>query len=305
MRKGISRTLGLTFLQLLLWSCANNATDGPADIVSCFGQERKVDILGYDSDAMEPFISKDDRYLFFNSYKGAHNKDIFYAEKMNDTTFVFKGEVLGVNSDYVDANPTMDAQNRFYFISTRRLDSGNKTIFGGVFDSGRVRDLQVISGTINIPTPYWINMGVEISSDGRTLWVSNARFNSGDNFPTEGHIRFAVKTDSLFNIPDNETQILKNINTDAAIQYAGEISYDGLELFYSQVALSDPPVFKLLHAVRPQSDVPFGKPVAIEEPFKNDAHAVVEAPTLSADGKRLYYHKPDNGVFAIFMLRRE
>jgi len=306
-----SRYITLFFVGLLLLLCLSlpgceSSTD-PEEKASAshFDRERKVTIIGYDSDAMEPFISKDDRYLFFNSHKGAHNKDIFYAEKINDTTFVFKGEVQGVNSDYADANPTMDAENHFYFISTRHLDTGNQTLFGGIFDSGRVRDLREIKGTINIPTPYWFNMGVEIEADGRTMWVSSARFNAGENFPSEGNIRFAVKTDSLFNIPPGESDILKNINTDESIQYAGEVSNDGLEIFYSQVTLSDPPVFKLLYATRPQTDAPFGKPMAIEAPFKNDPQAFVEAPTLSADGKRLYYHKRDNDVFAIFMLRRD
>jgi hypothetical protein len=199
----------------------------------------------------------------------------------------------------------MDNQNNFYFISTRNIDNGIKTIYSGVFNNGVVSDLHQIDGTINITTPYWINMGVEISKDGNTLFTSNAKFNIGENFPHKGNIRFAIKSGDEFNIPSNETDILANINTDGAIEYAGELSADELELFYSQVTLSTPPVFKLFYAKRDRTNGVFGNPISITEPFEGNLNAFVEGPSLSNDGKRLYYHKLENGVFSIFMLLRE
>ncbi|NPA68809.1 MAG: hypothetical protein GXO50_09400 [Chlorobi bacterium] len=269
-----------------------------------FSGEKKVNIIGYNSDAMEPFITKDDKYLFFNNLDGDNNKDLFYAEKINDTTFLFKGEIQGVNTPYVDANPSMDTDNNFFFISTRDLDAGNKTLYEGIFDNGTVTQLHQISGTINIPDAYMINMGVEISKDGNTLFVSNAKFENGANFPSEGDIRFALKEGDDYNIPANESYILQNINTNYAIEYAGELSSDGLELFYSQVTLSDPPVFKLFRAERKNTAEPFSIPQSVNEPFKNNINAFVEAPSLSADEKKLYYHKLQNDTFSIFMLSR-
>ncbi len=291
-------------LIFFLTGCQKETITNPGEIDSEFTNERKVTIIGYTSDAMEPYISKDERYLFFNNHQGPNSKDIFYAEKVNDTTFIFKGEVQNVNSAYVDGNPTMDTQNNFYFISTRDLASGNKTIFSGIFNNGTVTNLHKVNGTINVPTPYWINMGVEISKDGNILFTSNAKFNIGDNFPNKGNIRFAIKSNNEFNIPNNEADILVNINTDEAIEYAGELSADGLELFYSQVTLADPPIFKLYYAKREQVNLKFGKPILITEPFKNNLSAFVEGPSLSNDGKRLYYHKLENNIFSIFMLSR-
>ncbi len=289
---------------LLLANCEkDDITD--SEIISEFVNEQKITITGYSSDAMEPFISKDDKYLFFNNLQGENGKDIYYAEKINDTTFEFKGEIRGVNSAYVDANPTMDAQHNFYFISTRNLDTNAKTIYGGIFNDGELTNLHIIEGSINISTPYWINMGAEISKTGNTLFVSNAKFNVGDDFPHEGNIRFAIRDGSEFNIPNNESDILKNINTDDAIEYAGELSADESELFYSQVKLSNPPVFKLYYAKREGAEGIFGKPVSITEPFFNNPNAFVEAPSLSNDGRNLYYHKLENGIFSIFMLSRD
>jgi len=300
----IIRLFGLLFLLVLSTSCEDGEVDNPS-IVSEFTNEQKVSITGYSSDAMEPFISKNGSYLFFNNLQGVNGKELYYAERINDTTFKFKGEIQGVNSTEVDGNPTMDEQNNFYFISTRNLNNGIKTIYAGVFSNGTVTALHEINGTINISTPYWINMGVEISKDGNTLFASNAKFNIGENFPHQGNIRFAIKSGNEFNIPNNEADILANINTDAAIEYAGELSANELELFYSQVTLSNPPVFKLFYAKREQASGVFGNPISITEPFAGNINAFVEAPSLSNDGKRLYYHKLENNVFSIFMLSRK
>jgi len=294
----------LLILIILLISCDKVSITNPEN-VSEFTNEQKVIITNYSSDAMEPFISKDGNYLFFNNLQGANGKELYYAERIDNTTFEFKGEVLGVNSFTVDGNPTMDEQNNFYFISTRNLDNGIKTIYGGIFNNGIVTGLHEINGTINITTPYWINMGVEISKNGNTMFTSNAKFNIGENFPHKGDIRFAVKSGNEFNIPDNETAILENINTDDAIEYAGELSTDELELFYSQVTLSNPPVFKMYYAKREQTNGIFGIPISITEPFKENSNAFVEGPSLSNDGKSLYYHKLENGIFSIFMISRE
>ena len=254
---------------------------------------------------MEPYISRDEKYLFFNNHKGENNKELYYAEKIENLIFQYKGEVHGVNTPDVDANPTMDSQNNFYFITTRDIDSGDfDTIYTGIFEEGFVKELKKVKGTINVDKKMWVNMGVEITRDGYEMYTSNARFKIGSDFPSEGDIRYAIKEDGEFNIPDNEQDILKNINTDYAIEYAGEVSENGLELFYSQVILSNPPIFKLYISKRTNNNEPFNSPKLIAEPFEENKNAFVEAPSLSPDGNRLYYHKLDNNKFSIFMLSR-
>lgn len=67
---------------------------------------------------MEPFITKDDRYLFFNSLNNGINTSLYYAEKENDTFFNFKGEIENVNGTdpHLDAVPSMDINNKFYYV---------------------------------------------------------------------------------------------------------------------------------------------------------------------------------------------
>ncbi len=303
------KLLRIWFLALLIFlvSCKSEVEPYTYEKSNEFVDEQGVQIIGYTGDAMEPFITKDDRYLFFNNLSGKNSKDIFYAIEISPTVFRFMGEVTGVNTSYVDANPTMDENNVFCFISTRYLsDDNNGTIFCGIFDDGTVTGLHQITGSVNISTPFWINMGVELSRDGKMMSVSSAKFMIGASFPYKGDIRFAVKNGDRFDIPDNESEILKNINTEDAIEYAGELSSDELELFYSQVWLTDPPVFKLLYARRKSTDEAFGYPESITVPFMEDKYAVVEAPTLSGDGRRLYYHKKGkDGLYHIYMITRE
>ena len=134
----MSARLNLTFAattiltQLLLSACsaqAGSAHDSkmrpPA--FTEFSNPEMVQILGYDdndgnsNDAMEPFISRDGNYLFFNSSNAAPTTSLFWATRINDVTFQYQGEMGGeVNSSGpLDAVASMDSNGIFYFITTR------------------------------------------------------------------------------------------------------------------------------------------------------------------------------------------
>ena len=295
--------LGISII--FLFNCNKNEVIDPGSN-SNFGNERKVVIMGYSDDAMEPFISKDGTFLFFNNLEGPNSKDIYFAEKVNDSTFQFKGEVQGVNGAFVDGNPTMDANGKFYFISTREYSpSDSVTIYSGNFNNGTVTDLQKVSGTINIPTPSWLNMGVEITADGKSMYTSYAFFNTQNNFPSKSNIRMARLENGSFNIPDNEDVVFSNINSAGSLEYAGEVSENELEMVYSRLTLSPTPVFKMFYTKRRSKSDAFDPPISISEPFRDDVNAFVEAPTFSSNGKIIYYHKRENGVISIFMLSRD
>src|SRR5471032_1721771 len=66
---------------------------------TAFANPSDVAITGYTGDAMEPFISRDGQYLFFNNRNDpAINTDIYCAARVDDQTFTFLGPVAGVNS---------------------------------------------------------------------------------------------------------------------------------------------------------------------------------------------------------------
>lgn len=82
-----------------------------------FGPEIKVNITGLSFDAMEPFISADGNTLFFNSLNSGGNTNLYYASKVDDTTFTFEGLVEGTydpTPDHLDAVASLDSLNNFF-----------------------------------------------------------------------------------------------------------------------------------------------------------------------------------------------
>ena len=67
---------------------SNTASDiNGTPIYPSFGLEIDVTINGLSFDAMEPFISADGNYLFFNNKNDGIDTKLFYATKINDSTF--------------------------------------------------------------------------------------------------------------------------------------------------------------------------------------------------------------------------
>ena len=93
---------------------------------------------------------------------------------------------------------------------------------------------------------------------------------------------------------------MQNINTDE-LEYAASISNDGLELYFTRADVStagDQVVgvrFRVLVAKRNRIHEPFGLPHMI-----SSIAGFVEAPTLTADGTTLYYHRRDGERFYIY-----
>src|SRR5580698_6132222 len=90
------------FLAFLPAGCGGSPqTSGvsPQSPYTAFSNPTPVTITGYSGDAMEPFISKNAQYLFFNNRNDPSiNTNLFYASRVDDQTFDYIGPVPGVNS---------------------------------------------------------------------------------------------------------------------------------------------------------------------------------------------------------------
>src|SRR6202021_223096 len=107
-----------------------------------FRDPRPVRILGYDGDAMEPFLSRDGRYLFFNNRNDpAIDTDLYWAERIDGLKFRFLGPLPGANSHALDAVASMDLGGNFYFVSSRDYAATGALIHRGRFHDGRVDDV--------------------------------------------------------------------------------------------------------------------------------------------------------------------
>ena len=300
----------IIFISLLIISCSSNDND---NIISqtypSFSSEIEVTIVGLSFDAMEPFVSSDGNYLFFNNLNDGINTKLYYATKVNDSTFNYVGELIGTNqtsTPYLDAVADMDANGNFYWTSTRNYPTELNNLFRGSFSSGNVTDIERVQGDFNMNIPGWLVMDHGISLDGQFLYFSNARLNETDCVgPCETTLGIAQKVNSsTFNTLPNSSSILQNINNADYIYYAPCISSDNLELYYTRYlkgTITPSTVFEICVAVRTNSSSEFSIPKVL---FSEVISNLVEAPTLTLDKNIIYYHQKTSDSHKIMMRYR-
>jgi hypothetical protein len=283
-------------LLLVLTSCrlAGSVASQNEREYTDFGNPARITIRGYSGHAMEPFITRDGRYLFFNnSNDPSVNTNLHYAERINDLTFAYKGEVAGVNTQALEGVPTMDKSGAFYFVSTRSYKETLSTIYQGRFSGGAVAGVKIVDG-VSEKAPGRVNFDVEVSADGRTLYFVDGVF-SGKPTPDRADIAIAVRGDAGFRRLAESAELLKNINTDA-LEYAACVSRDELELFFTRAGKNGPAIYR---STRKSLAQPFDRAAQVAA-----IKGFVEAPTLSPDSRSLYYHLKEGERFVIYRVTR-
>ncbi len=134
--------LRIIFLSLIIISCSSSDDDVTESLVyPSFGSEIEVTINDLSFDAMEPFLSPNGNYLFFNNLNDGINTKLYYATKINDSTFNYVGELMGSNqtiAPHLDAVADMDSNGSFYWTSTRDYPDELNNLFRGSFSDGNV-----------------------------------------------------------------------------------------------------------------------------------------------------------------------
>ena len=283
-------------LLLSLSTCqsAGNVASRKEPERTTFGNPERITIRGYKDHAMEPFITSDGRYLFFNnSNDPSVNTNLRYAERIDDLTFEYKGEVAGVNTQFLEGVPTMDKNGLFYFVSTRSYKETLSTIYQGRFSGGAVTGVKIVEG-ISEKALGRVNFDVEVSADGRTLYFVDGVF-SGKPVPDKADIAIAVRGDTGFRRLPGSAELLKNVNTEA-LEYAACVSPDNLELFFTRAENNGPAIYR---TTRKSDAQPFDRAARVAA-----IKGFVEAPTLSPDGRSLYYHLKEGERFVIYRVTR-
>ena len=263
-----------------------------------FGTPVPVTIEGYRGDAMEPFVSTDGKYLFFNNRNApGTNTDLLFARRVNDTTFAYAGALTGANSPALDAVASIDKSEHFYFVSTRSYSSTYATIYRGTFANGKISKVSIVPG-VSSATPGRVNFDATISADGNTLYFVDARFDDA-NQPITADLVIARKTPSGFARVADSARILAKVNT-RDLEYGAAISSDGLTLYFTRAAAplgsASPAIYV---ATRPQRTSAFGPPRKL-----TTLTGFVEAPALSPDGRAIYFHERVGATFRIFRAAR-
>jgi hypothetical protein len=282
---------------------ASTQYDGP--VTDEFKDPKKVEIVGYDGDAMEPSISRDGKYLFFNNLNDPHvDTNIYYARKIGNVKFEFIGEVKGVNSKELDGVPSLDKHNKFYFVSGRDYKNTFSTLYCGDFRDGEVKNVKQIKGDLSRRKAHWINIDLEISPDGNMIYYTDNEMQQG-GVPKSSNILIASENNGEFNKIANADEIMKNINTDE-LEYAPSITNNGLELFFTRASnlivgnQSAGSNLRVYVAKRKGVNEPFGEPSVI-----STIEGFVEGPSVTKDGRTLYYHKKDGSRFYIYRVVRK
>lgn len=287
----------LAFLIIVIFIFTRTFHKPSESLSTKFKNERVVNIIGYTGHAMEPFISRDGQYLFWNSLNDAVDTSVFYAKRLDDSDFQFMGKVGGVNAKppHLDAVASMDVNNNFYWVSTRNYPNVFENYRHGQFNNGVVTDIASVDGDFYIRQPGWIIMDAEISPDGKLLFFVNAKF-AGGALPVEADIGVAHKIDDKFVKDLNSEVLLQNINTKKYLEYAPSFSANGMEIFFTRAIENGTHIYV---ASRSSLNEPFGKPELLN--IKGD---VPEAPSITLDGKTLYYHKKDGQYYRIYKMVR-
>jgi len=267
-------------------------------VYRAFGNPQRVTIRSYDGDAMEPFITKDGRFLLFNNRNDPRiNTNLHFAARVEDLTFDYRGEITGVNTAALEGVPSVDRSGNLFFISTRSYKETLSTLYRGRWNDGGAADVQLVAG-VSRRQPGMVTFDAEIAADGNTLFLVDGRFSGGD-VPETADIAIAVRDGTAFQRLPPESGLLKNVNT-GALEYAPAVSGDLLELFFTRIDLSGglkmPVIFR---AARGSTEAPFGMPEQL-----SSISGFVEAPALSSDGRSLYFHKREGGRFVILRLTR-
>ncbi len=96
---------------------------------------------------MEPFITKDGRYLLFNNRNDPKiDTKLLFAERVDDLTFDYRGELEGANTSALEGVPSVDRHGNLFFVSTRSYAETLSTIYRGRFGQGRVSGIELVAG---------------------------------------------------------------------------------------------------------------------------------------------------------------
>lgn len=255
-----------------------------------FSRPEEVLVRGYDQDIMEPFLSRDGRWLLFNNSNAPGvNTDLFYSEASPDGNFDYRGPVRGVNGPELDAVASLDSNGFLYFVTTRSYHQDFKTIYRGRFRNGLVTDVEPVEG-ISLAQPGQLNFDAEIGPDGSKIYFADGRFDGGP-LPRQADLAMA-QGPAFRRVSPNP---FRAVNTEA-LEYAPHVSPDELELFFTRIVDGQPALFRSSRSSASRSWEPATRITAAE--------GFVEAACLSPDGQMLYYHKRVGDRYRLYRLRR-
>lgn len=286
----------------LLTLCARTVC--AQDEAGTFSPPVAVQILGYNGHTMEPFITRDGALLFFNNRNEAKDQtDLHVARRISETKFRYLGPVTGANSTGLDGVASLDREGNFYFISSRDYDTTGNTLWTAHHSAAGIEGATPLTTNFTPKKLLRLNIDMEVSADGKTLYVAENRWDLLRGVPATSDLTMARKTAARFERLPNANALMANINT-TKLEFAPATSADELTLYFTRLNMKalrkgKPGAFAIMMATRPDRSSPWGVPVAITAITGH-----VEAPTVTPDGCALYFHRKDGEQFRLYYTRR-
>jgi hypothetical protein len=292
--------LGMTLAAAALSACGgggNTAVPEPGVLPpgpAAFTQPKRVALLDYTDSAMEPFVSPDGRYIFFNNSNAADtNTNLRYAERIDDLTYQYRGPIRGANSGALDGVPSMDRNGLLYFISLRTAATTQASVYRGQFADGALTGVALVQGVA--PTGIaLLDFDASISHDGNQLYVAEGVF-VFLSVPLAANIVLFERQGTGFVRAANSDQIMQQLNT-GNVAYAPTVSRSGLEIFFNRVENGATWIYT---ASRAAATLPFGPSQRVAS-----IDSSAEGPTLSPDEKSLYYHRLEGSQYVLYRVTR-
>jgi hypothetical protein len=286
------RAIGGAALSAAVLAACGGASTGSA-AATPLPVPREVTIAGYSDIAMEPFVSRDGRFLLFNnSNDPSVNTDLHYARRVDDFSWTYGGPIAGVNTTALEGTPTMDRNGRLFFVSTRSYASTACTIHSAQFTDGRASGVQLVDSICRHEAGV-VNFDVDVDASGSVLTFVDAHFGS-NGLPLDA-VLVTARWNGTQWVRNADSALMAAVNS-GVLQYAPALSADHLTLWFTRLASASgadaPQIWRARRAVE---TAPFDAPVHIA-----GLGDFVEAPALSADEKLLYFHRKVGSGFRIF-----
>ncbi len=240
--------------------------------------------------------------MFFNSLNDGIQTRLYYATRVDDSTFTFVGEVGGVNepnNPQLNGVPSLDTTGNFVWVSVRDWPNTMENLHRGDYANDSCATINRVHGNFYVYALRWIIMDAMITNDGSELYYCNAFFDTCIS-PCAGTMGIAARVnDSTFNTIANSATILQPVNDTNYIVYAPNLSVNGLELYYTRL-MKGTFNTEICVSVRAAVTDTFSSPIVLHAELPN----LPAAPTVNANADLMYYHKKFNGTFAIFLRHR-
>ena len=272
----------------------------PTSADTSFEAPRAVVLRGYGGDAMEPFVTRDGRWLLFNTRNGPRDQtDLMVARHDPDGGYSFIGPLAGANSAMLDGVASVDRRGNLFLVSNRDYESSGSTLWTGKFAADKASAVHPLASDFTPKKLLRLNIDLEVSGDGEALYVAENRWDLLRGRPATSTLAVAARVGERFVRRPDSDAMMRAVNS-AALAYAPATSDDQLTLYFTRWdASASGAVPAIFVSRRKTRTAPWSPPRRLAA-----AIGFVEGPTVLPGGCVVMYHARVGEAYRLFTVRR-